>query len=81
MKQSMIMEFTQLQQTQFKRIRTFKAKLVARKYAFELPIAHGEHKFLKIKYSAQDPPLPATLRGNTFEAVLARTRACSKDSS
>ena len=52
MKQSMIMEFTQLQQTQFKRIRAFKCKFVDRKYSFEMPIPHGEHKFLKIKYSA-----------------------------
>ena len=44
--------------------------MVERKYAFELPIAHGEHKFLKVKYSAQDPPLPATLRGNTFDAIF-----------
>lgn len=70
LKASMIMEFTQMKQTQFKKIRDFKCKFVSRKYAFELPIPHGEHKFLKVKYSAKDPPLPATLKGNTFECVF-----------
>lgn len=70
LKNSMIMEFTQMKQSQFKKIRDFKCKFVSRKYAFELPIPHGEHKFLKVKYSAQDPPLPSGLKGNTFECVF-----------
>lgn len=41
-----------MKQNQFKKIRDFKCKFVSRKYAFEMPIPHGEHKFLKVKYSA-----------------------------
>lgn len=35
-----------------------------------MPISHGEHKFLKIKYPAENPPLPANLTGNTFECIF-----------
>jgi DNA polymerase alpha subunit A len=35
-----------------------------------MPIPHGEHKFLKIKYSATEPPLPSTLKGETFECIF-----------
>ena len=44
--------------------------MVSRKYCFEMPISHGEHKFLKIKYPAEYPPLPAGLTGNTFESLF-----------
>jgi len=43
---------------------------VSRKYAFEMPIAHGEHKFMKVKYPATMPPLPSTLKGSSFECVF-----------
>ena len=66
----MIMEFGQLAETQFKRVKDYRCKFVSRKYAFEYPIPHGEHKVLKVKYSAAYPPLPATLRGNTFECIF-----------
>jgi len=68
--QSMILEFNQLRQSRFKNITNFKCKFVSRKYAFEMPISHGEHKFLKIKYPATQPPLPANLTGNTFECLF-----------
>lgn len=68
--QSMILEFNQLRQSRFKSITNFKCKFVSRKYAFEMPISHGEHKFLKIKYPATQPPLPANLTGNTFECLF-----------
>lgn len=68
--QSMVIEFNNLRKNRFKNITAFKCKLVSRKYAFEMPIAHGEHKFLKIKYPAENPPLPANLTGNTFECIF-----------
>ena len=43
---------------------------MTRKYAFEMPISHGEHQFLKIKYDATCPPLPHNLSGNTFDCVF-----------
>lgn len=66
----MIVEFNTLRATQFKKITKFKCKFVSRKYCFEMPIPHGEHKFLKIKYPATEPPLPPTLKGNTFECIF-----------
>lgn len=66
----MILEFTNMKNNQFKKIRDFKCKMVTRKYAFEMEIPHGEHRFLKIKYPSTDPPLPATLRGDTFECIF-----------
>jgi DNA polymerase alpha subunit A len=66
----MIIEFNNLRQNRFKSITGFKCKMVSRKYCFEMPISHGEHKFLKIKYPATQPPLPANLSGNTFECLF-----------
>ena len=68
--QSMIIEFNNLRKNRFKNIQGFKCKLVSRKYCFEMPISHGEHKFLKIKYPAENPPLPPNLTGNTFECIF-----------
>lgn len=48
----------------------WKCKFVDRKYAFEMPLAHGEHKFLKVKYPATIPPLPNDFKGTTFECVF-----------
>ena len=67
---SMIQEFNQIKQTKFKNISNFKCKFVNRKYCFEMPIPHGEHKFLKIKYPATAPPLSTNMTGNTFECVF-----------
>lgn len=36
----------------------------------EMPIPHGEHKFLKIVYPASEPCLPPNLKGNTFECLF-----------
>jgi DNA polymerase alpha subunit A len=68
--QAMILDFNNLRKERFKQIPGFKCKFVSRKYAFEMPISHGEHKFLKIKYSAEYPPLPSNLTGNTFECIF-----------
>jgi len=35
-----------------------------------MPLPHGEHRVLKIKYPATMPPLPLNLSGNTFETVF-----------
>lgn len=40
-----------------------------------MPISHGEHKFLKIKYPATMPPLPANLSGNTFECLFGASQS------
>jgi DNA polymerase alpha subunit A len=68
--QSMIIEFNNLRKNRFKHIPGFKCKFVSRKYAFEMPISHGEHKILKIKYPAENAPLPSNLTGNTFECIF-----------
>lgn len=67
---SMMIEFNNLRANRFKSITGFKCKMVSRKYCFEMPIPHGEHKFLKIKYPSTQPPLPANLTGNTFECLF-----------
>lgn len=68
--QSMILEFNNLRKTRFKQIPGFKCKMVTKKYCFDLPVSHGEHKFLKIKYAADHPPLPPNFTGNTFECIF-----------
>lgn len=35
-----------------------------------MPLAHGEHKFLKIMYDATMPSFPSDLSGNTFECIF-----------
>jgi len=35
-----------------------------------MPIQHGEHLFLKVKYDATMTPLPSTVYGNTFECLF-----------
>jgi len=63
-------EMEEKRKTRFKDITTWKCKGVSRKYSFEMPIPHGQHRFLKVKYPASMPPLPAQLTGNTFECVF-----------
>lgn len=53
LQQSMMIEFNNLRKNRFKHIPGFKCKFVSRKYCFEMPITHGEHKLLKIKYPAE----------------------------
>ena len=45
-------ELEEMRKKRFTSIKMWKCKPVTRKYAFEMPINHGEHKFLKIKYDA-----------------------------
>mmetsp|Transcript_30842 Transcript_30842/g.22432 ORF Transcript_30842/g.22432 Transcript_30842/m.22432 type:complete len:126 (+) Transcript_30842:1379-1756(+) len=35
-----------------------------------MPLPHGDHKLLKIKYESTMPALPATLTGKTFECIF-----------
>ena len=63
-------ELEEMRKRRFKDITMFKCKGVYRKYAFETPLEHGEHKLLKVKYPATMPALPANLKGNTFEAIF-----------
>ena len=63
-------ELEEMRKRRFKDITMLKCKGVHRKYCFETPLEHGEHKILKIKYPSTMPPLPANLTGNTFEAIF-----------
>jgi DNA polymerase alpha subunit A len=51
-------------------IANWKSKVVTRKYAFEMPIPHGEHKFLKVVYPVTSAPLPQNMKGTTFETMF-----------
>ena len=68
--QNVYTELEEMRKRRFKDISMFKCKGVYRKYAFETPLEHGEHKLLKIKYPATMPSLPQNLKGNTFEAIF-----------
>lgn len=63
-------EIEDLRKRKYTNIKSWKCKPVTRKYAFEMPLAHGEHKFLKIRYDSSMPPLPSDLSGNTFECIF-----------
>ena len=63
-------ELDDIRKRKYPAITKWKCKPVTRKYAFEMPIQHGEHKFLKVKYDATMPSLPLGLTGNTFECLF-----------
>lgn len=63
-------ELEELRKKRFTSITRWKCKPVTRKYCFEMPIPHGEHKLLKIKYDSTMPALPANLTGRTFECLF-----------
>lgn len=63
-------ELEEIRKRRFKDITMLKCKGVRRKYAFETPLEHGEHKILKVKYPATMPPMHSNLTGNTFEAIF-----------
>ena len=67
---SVYTELDEIRKRRFKEITMLKCKGVHRKYCFETPLEHGEHKILKIKYPATMPPLHANLTGNSFEAIF-----------
>ncbi|KAK7084492.1 DNA polymerase alpha catalytic subunit [Halocaridina rubra] len=51
-------------------IRQFKAKPVEKKYAFEKFVVPNESTYLEVCYSADLPPLPSDLEGETFSHVF-----------
>ena len=63
-------ELEEMRKKRFQNITRWKCKGVSRKYCFEMPLPHGEHRFLKMKYPASMPPLPSNLTGNTFDTVF-----------
>ena len=63
-------ELDDVRKRKYQAINRWKCKPVTRKYAFEMPIQNGEHKFLNIKYDATMPSLPSGLTGNTFECLF-----------
>ncbi len=63
-------ELEDIRKKRFQNITRWKCKGVNRKYCFEMPLPHGEHRFLKIKYPSTMPPLHMGLTGNTFETIF-----------
>lgn len=63
-------ELEEMRKKRFTNISEWKCKGVTRKYCFETPLEHGEHRFLKIKYPATMPCLPSNVTGNTFETIF-----------
>ena len=68
-------ELEELRKKRFPNVTEWKCKGVTRKYCFETPLEHGEHKFLKIKYPATMPCLPQNLSGNTFDTVFSTNQS------
>ena len=63
-------ELDDVRKRKYPQINKWRCKPVTRKYAFEMPIPHGEHRFLKIKYDCTMPSLPSGMTGNTFECLF-----------
>lgn len=63
-------ELEDIRKKSYPNITTWRCKPVNRKYAFEMPIAHGEHKFLKIKYDSTMPTLNPNMKGATFDCLF-----------
>ena len=63
-------ELDDIRKRKYPQITKWRCKPVTRKYAFEMPIQHGEHRFLKIKYDCTMPSLPQGMTGNTFECLF-----------
>jgi len=70
---AMFMELEELRKKKYTGIQKWRTKVVTRKYNFELPILHGENKFLKALYSYKYPALPSDLTGETFACVIGTT--------
>ncbi|XP_033841473.1 DNA polymerase alpha catalytic subunit [Periophthalmus magnuspinnatus] len=61
-------EFNELSE-KFK-IMKFKSKKVEKNYAFEIPDVPTQCEYLEVRYSAELPPLPSDLKGETFSHVF-----------
>jgi DNA polymerase alpha subunit A len=51
-------------------IKSFLAKYVTRKYAFEMPDVPAEGEYLKVRYGFDEPQLPLDLQGKTFSRIF-----------
>eukprot|EP00826_Nyctotherus_ovalis_P004760 TRINITY_DN11050_c0_g1_i1.p1 TRINITY_DN11050_c0_g1~~TRINITY_DN11050_c0_g1_i1.p1 ORF type:complete len:1109 (-),score=401.44 TRINITY_DN11050_c0_g1_i1:2846-6172(-) len=69
----MFEEIEKIRSKQYSSIKAWRLKTVLRNYSFELPLLHGENKFLKVKYLYKYPALPSTLTGETFACVIGTT--------
>ena len=67
---NIFVELDDIRKRKYPAISKWMCKPVTRKYAFEMPIQHGEHRFLKIKYDSVMPSLPQNMTGNTFECLF-----------
>jgi DNA polymerase alpha subunit A len=65
-------EFENLRSTKFSYIRDYMSKTEKKKYCFELPIPHGEHEVIKIKYQAEQGTIPSNLQGETFDYIFGK---------
>lgn len=63
-------ELEEMRKNKFTDITSWKCKMVEKQYAFELPLKHGSHKFVKIKYPATMKPLPLNLTGKNFKCLF-----------
>lgn len=68
-------EFESLRSTKFSYIKDYNSKKVKKKYCFELPIPHGEHDVIKVKYLADMGTIPANLQGETFDYIFGRNNS------
>ncbi len=62
----MFVELEELRKKKYTGIQKWRTKIVTRKYTFELPIMHGENKFMKVKYPYRYPALSQDITGETF---------------
>ncbi len=63
-------EIEELRKKRYGQITKWKCRPVELQYAFEMPIMHGWHKLLEIKYESRFPALPANLTGKTFQCLF-----------
>ncbi|XP_068438304.1 DNA polymerase alpha catalytic subunit [Clinocottus analis] len=52
------------------RIMKFKSKKVEKSYAFEIPDVSTQSEYLEVRYSAEFPALPSSLKGATFSHIF-----------
>lgn len=68
-------EFHELRKNKFAAIDKVKTKETKKKYCFELPIEHGEHDCLEIRYNSNLGQIPANLNAKTFDYIFGRNNS------
>jgi DNA polymerase alpha subunit A len=68
-------EFHELRKNKFAAIDKVKTKEAKKKYCFELPIEHGEHECLEIRYNSNLGQIPANLNAKTFDYIFGRNNS------